>query len=118
VVRRLCRETAFLSEAIKEFGDLIQPIRIKQQRRRIFKLNFVLSLSAIVSQIGCNGGMRAIRKADDEVRLGAIAADANDLGLLTVIGVGRMFNRASFIVSATLHCTIWCTALSGSISDI
>lgn len=81
-----------LSEAIKEFGDLIQPVRIKQQRRRIFKLNFVLSLSRIVCQIGCNGGVRAIRKADDEIRFGASAADTNDLDLLTVIGVSGMFN--------------------------
>jgi len=69
-----------LSELSEKSCDPTQGVKI-QQRRRVFRLDFEIGLSRIVSRTGGNHGMEAIREPDDEVGI-ETAADTNDLDSL------------------------------------
>ena len=79
-IERLDRKTTLLSELSEKSCDLTQAVKI-QQRRRIFRLDFEIGLSRIISRTGGNHGMETIRESDDEVGI-ETAADANDLDSL------------------------------------
>lgn len=76
-----------LPEVLDELGGLAQAVEGEQVRRAGRDLED--GRGGVVSAAHGDGGVRAIREPDDEIRIDA-ASNANDLDALAVEGVVRM----------------------------
>jgi hypothetical protein len=84
------RKTAFLTKTFQDLYDLPESAEIQERQLRA-RLLYGSCLAVIGPPRG-NGGVGAVREAQDEVRVGA-AAQADDFTLLTAQGMMRMENR-------------------------
>jgi hypothetical protein len=83
------RPTSLLAEAVDELGHLPQALEIEQMRSR---RKGSRGVGSVVRGAEGDGGMAAIRQADDDVRALAVT-DADDGQLLSAEGMMGMRDR-------------------------